>query len=265
MHEANALVQASHNKLEVLPDIWDRLPKLELMRVAVNKLSELPPSLWRCPSLAWVSLASNPVCAQAPAPPRRLAEISQSDIKPKEKLGDGASGDVFCATWMGRDCAVKQFKADDASPDGQSSDEMAVQMYADHANLTKALAHIAEPPSLLLELVRGKPMAEKPNLESLLRCRWEPGISFTTRCADSSPQVKQLTSQCSMSVHSGLHEFECAWVLCCRGCCCLQTVSNSYDCVPADMLYKLHTTLLQPWSTYIAIQSHMEMFTRTTC
>lgn len=178
-------VQASHNQLEHLPDIWDHLPKLELMRVAINNLSELPPSLWRSPALAWFSLASNPVCADAHAPTHDIAELSPADIESKEKLGDGASGDVFCASWQGKECAVKQFKADDASPDGKSSDEMAVQMYVDHANLTKALAHISEPSSLILDLVKGKPMAGKPNLESLLRCRWDTGTTFSSQCATS--------------------------------------------------------------------------------
>lgn len=144
--------------------------------------------MWRSPSLAWFSLASNPVCANAHAPTHKIAEISAADIQSKEKLGDGASGDVFCALWRGRDCAVKQFKADDASPDGKSSDEMAVQMYVDHTNLTKALAHLDEPQSLILELVKGTPMAEKPNLESLLRCRWEPGTAFSTQCVTSFDQ-----------------------------------------------------------------------------
>lgn len=176
-------MQASHNQLESLPDIWDHLPKLELMRVAINNLSELPPSLWRSPALAWFSLASNPVCLKAHAPTHDIEEVTEKDVQRKEKLGDGASGDVYCVNWHGKDCAVKQFRADDASPDGKSSDEMAVQMYVDHVNLTKALGHIDEPQSLLLELVKGKPMAEKPNLESLLRCRWDRGASFSTECA----------------------------------------------------------------------------------
>ena len=153
------------------------------MRVAINNVSELPPSLCRAPALAWFSLASNPVCAHAHAPTHDIAEISQADIESKEKLGDGASGDVFCASWQGKDCAVKQFKADDASPDGKSSDEMAVQMFVDHSCLTKALAHLSEPQSLVLELVKGIPMAEKPNLESLLRCRWDPAATFSVQCA----------------------------------------------------------------------------------
>lgn len=44
------------------------LPRLELMRVAVNNLQEVPESFSGLHKLAWFSLAGNPACAEAPPP-----------------------------------------------------------------------------------------------------------------------------------------------------------------------------------------------------
>lgn len=38
-----------------------------------------------------------------------------------------------------------------------------------------------DPKGLVVERVFGKPLAEKPNLESLLRCRWEARRTYAVR------------------------------------------------------------------------------------
>lgn len=176
-----SLLQAAHNKLQELPDCFDRLSRLELIRVPINNLQSLPPSLWRAPSLAWFSLASNPISPEAPPPTHTIATISASDISAGEKLGDGASGEVFRASWHGKEYAVKKFAAEDTSPDGHARDEIAVQLFVDHPGLTVVRARIESPPALLMDVVRGQPMAEKPNLQSLLRCRWARDATFSTQ------------------------------------------------------------------------------------
>jgi len=40
------------------------------------------------------------------------------------------------------------------------------------------LAVLREPHALVLARVAGQPLAAKPNLQSLLRCRWPPGACF---------------------------------------------------------------------------------------
>jgi hypothetical protein len=212
---SRCVIQASRNKLESLPDVFDQLPKLELMRVAVNCLQSLPPSLASAPSLAWISLAGNPLCPPPPQPNHAIPSIPITSLTLSSKLGDGASGDVFRSIWTpqintppydeaapspcgttsesqtstdakempGRHvCAVKLFK-EDASPDGQACDEIAVKVFVDHPGLTKVLARVTEPQGVVMELVNGQPLAAKPNLESLLRCRWEEGATFSNRCA----------------------------------------------------------------------------------
>ena len=37
---------------------------------------------------------------------------------------------------------------------------------------------MAEPHALVLDRVEGAPLAQKPNLQVLLRCRWAPGLQF---------------------------------------------------------------------------------------
>lgn len=93
-------------------------------------------------------------------------------------LGDGASGDVFAAKFQGRDVAIKIFKAE-ASPDGHARDEIAVTCFVNHPNLIKVIGIIDHPHALVLERVWGAPLALKPNFESLLRCRWTAGQTFT--------------------------------------------------------------------------------------
>ena len=44
--------------------------------------------------------------------------------------------------------------------------------------MRRVVGMIEEPHALVLERVFGQPLAAKPNLESLLRCRWAPGLSL---------------------------------------------------------------------------------------
>ena len=177
--------QASRNCLTTLPATLGQLPNLELLRVAVNDLAELPLPVFHAPKLAWVSLSGNPLCPAAPAPAHAIDDVTLPDLITSDKLGDGASGDVFRVEWRDRTYALKLFKADDASPDGQASDEIAAQLYVDHPALTRVVARVRSPEALVMELVKGAPMAEKPNLQSLLRCRWPAGAAFKFGCVPS--------------------------------------------------------------------------------
>ncbi len=130
-------------------------------------------------ALAWFSLAGNPACQ--PAPPIRpdILPLTLGQLDLATALGDGASGDVFAAKFQGRDVAIKIFKAE-SSPDGHARDEIAVTCFVDHPNLIKVIGIIDHPHALVLDRVWGVPLALKPNFESLLRCRWTQGQTFTT-------------------------------------------------------------------------------------
>jgi Leucine-rich repeat (LRR) protein/predicted Ser/Thr protein kinase len=176
--EALVKLQASHNSLRSLPASLGSLPHLELLRVACCEIVEIPQAVTASSSLAWLSLATNPTCKPSPRPSRWSGTVKLKDVAIGMKLGDGASGEVFSATWKNRQVALKLFRGD-RSPDGHSDDEIGIACALSDKHLIKVLARIAEPLGIIMEYVDGKPMAEKPNSESLLRCRWEQGVSFS--------------------------------------------------------------------------------------
>ncbi|KAL4442982.1 hypothetical protein ABPG77_008473 [Micractinium sp. CCAP 211/92] len=169
-------LQASFNRLRGLPAELGRLPRLEMLRVASCEIEEVPAALRDAPKLAWMSLASNPACRAVS--PRKPPSVRLSDLNLGRKLGDGASGEVFLGFWQGHQVAVKIF-VKDRSPDGHSRDEMAVAFSVSEKHLVRVVARLEEPLGLVMEFAEGAPIAEKPNLQSLLRCRWAPGQTFS--------------------------------------------------------------------------------------
>ncbi|KAK9834070.1 hypothetical protein WJX81_007769 [Elliptochloris bilobata] len=171
-------VQASFNRLTSLPRELARLPRLEMLRVAVCNITEVPAELAALPAMCWVSLAGNPACAlPPPRTPAAACAVAADELAMGAPLGAGASGDVFAATWEGRSVAVKVFRGD-VSPDGQMVDEVDIACALDHPNLTRVLATMGEPAALVLARAPGRPLAAKPDLVSLLRCRWAPGAAY---------------------------------------------------------------------------------------
>lgn len=131
-------------------------------------------------ALAWFSLAGNPACQLAPPIRPDIMRLTLGQLELATALGDGASGDVFAAKFQDRDVAIKIFKAE-SSPDGHARDEIAVTCFVDHPNLIRVIGIIDHPHALVLERVWGVPLALKPNFESLLRCRWMEGQTFSTQ------------------------------------------------------------------------------------
>jgi hypothetical protein len=116
-------LQASFNRLKLLPAELGSLPRLEMVRVASCQIEAVPAALGLAPKLAWMSLASNPCCR--PLAPRKPPVVGLSDLTMGLKVGDGASGEVFGAYYKQQRVAVKIFVAE-RSPDGHSRDEMAI-------------------------------------------------------------------------------------------------------------------------------------------
>lgn len=177
-------LQASFNALTFLPTELGHLPQLELLRVACCDISEQPLGLSHAPKLSWVSIAGNP-CCHKPSP-RRAPSIPFEDIiTMKEKLGDGASGEVFAGEWQGRRVAVKIFPPSEVGPDGHARDEIAIATAASDRNLVQILGVCQSPLALISELAVDstgnslKPLAEKPNHVSLLRCRWPDDVVYS--------------------------------------------------------------------------------------
>eukprot|EP01025_Chloroclados_australasicus_P032060 TRINITY_DN3244_c0_g2_i9.p1 TRINITY_DN3244_c0_g2~~TRINITY_DN3244_c0_g2_i9.p1 ORF type:complete len:476 (-),score=36.04 TRINITY_DN3244_c0_g2_i9:54-1415(-) len=152
-------LQASFNQLHSLPSSMGQLESLEMCRVAVNELIKLPSELNNLNKLAWFSLAGTDTAAHAPSPRRDMQQIKIEDISLGNKLGDGASGDVYQCDWNGKQVAVKLFKSD-TSPDGQSLDEIELSCALDHPSLVKVLAQVVDTSDkcigLVTELFHGK-------------------------------------------------------------------------------------------------------------
>lgn len=143
-------------------------------------MRQVPSEFGGLDALAWFSLAGNPACQ--PAPPIRsdILAMTLGQLELDIALGEGASGDVFAARFQGRNVAIKIFKAE-ASPDGHARDEIAVTCFVNHPNLIKVIGIIDHPHALVLERVWGAPLALKPNFDSLLRCRWTAGQTFSVQ------------------------------------------------------------------------------------
>ncbi|CAI5500499.1 unnamed protein product [Closterium sp. Naga37s-1] len=171
-------LQASFNELYALPDTIGHLSRLELLRLAANNLHALPSSLALLPRLAWLSLASNPLCPPLPPHHEGVEDIPFGDLQLGRKLGDGASGDVYAAVWHGHEVVFKQFNSE-TSPDGRAVDEIAMTAAVDHPHLVQVEATVEQPHGVVMRRVFGRAMADPPNGESLLRCRWPPTASYS--------------------------------------------------------------------------------------
>lgn len=88
--------------------------------------------------------------------------------------------------------SAQVFKSE-VGPDGNARDELDVACTIDHPNLTKSLGIVRASNAksggargdgvdnflwLVMERVVGKPLAEKPDFSSVLRCRWGSGRRF---------------------------------------------------------------------------------------
>ena len=176
-------VQASFNPgLADLGGLACPLPALEMLRVACCALPTLPASLAAAPRLAWVSIAGNPAAGPPPPALPGTAVVPAGDVTPGPSLGAGASGDVCVATLRPRGdlpatAALKTFRGD-TGPDGRAADEVAVSRAVSHPALSRVLALVRGKgckAALLLGLVDGTPLADRPTGKPLLRPHWRVG------------------------------------------------------------------------------------------
>ncbi|MCL4431454.1 MAG: leucine-rich repeat-containing serine/threonine-protein kinase [Epsilonproteobacteria bacterium] len=142
------------NQIKKLPDEMARCRNLELLRLSANQLQEIPVWLFDLPKLSWLAFSGNPCSANQRF---KLQEIAHDTLEIKEKLGSGASGDIFKAysSVHEEEVALKLFKGAITS-DGYAHDEMnACMSVGEHPNLIKVLAKIQgdERLGLLLEYI----------------------------------------------------------------------------------------------------------------
>ncbi len=184
------------NRLKNLPDEMAACTNLELLRIAANQFETLPEWLLQLPKLSWLSYSGNPFCAQSEA--HALVDtpvevVSWKTLQLQHKLGEGASGVIYQAAWVGeaqsqsqsQRIAVKLFKGALTS-DGLPYSEMAACMRAgEHPNLIavrgKIDAHPEGASGLVMSLVDSsyRNLAGPPSLESCTRDVYAPDMRLT--------------------------------------------------------------------------------------
>lgn len=168
------------NRLESLPDEMAMCQNLELLRLSANNLREIPSWLWSLPKLSWLAFSGNPC---SPKVKFELQEIPYESLEVREKLGSGASGDIYKAYSKSQTVALKLFKGAITS-DGYAHDEMnATMSTGEHPNLIKVLSKLAgdERLGLVLEYIPDvyRNLGLPPDFETCTRDTFTEETSFT--------------------------------------------------------------------------------------
>ncbi|ADR35161.1 serine/threonine protein kinase [Sulfuricurvum kujiense DSM 16994] len=170
------------NQLESLPDEMASCRNLELLRLSANNLHEIPSWLWNLPKLSWLAFSGNPCSPKAQF---ELQEIAYESLEVKEKLGSGASGDIYKAYSNAdeQSVALKLFKGAITS-DGYAHDEMnATMSTGEHPNLIKVLSKVAgdERLGLVLEYIPDvyRNLGLPPDFETCTRDTFTEETSFS--------------------------------------------------------------------------------------
>jgi len=181
----------SGNHLSTLPEEMIACENLEMIRIASNQFEELPGCFFRLPRLTWLALAGNPCAVEQNSKPGDVDDIDWSTLTLDNKLGEGASGIIYKATWQPsadeppRAVAVKLFKASMTS-DGLPSSEMAASLAVGaHPNLIEVLGRVSghpeKTPGLVMSLVDPSfaNLAGPPSMASCTRDVYAEGTSFS--------------------------------------------------------------------------------------
>ena len=142
------------NQLTELPTEMEKCRKLELIRLSANQFSDIPDWLLNLPKLSWLAFSGNPC---APSPSNGHTEVAYASLEMSERLGEGASGEIYRGYDHDseREVAVKLFKGAVTS-DGYAHDEINAYMSTgEHPHLISVHARIQgeEPLGLVLELI----------------------------------------------------------------------------------------------------------------
>ena len=200
-------VALAGNLISELPATMANCQNIELLRVSANQLKEIPAWLWKLPKLRWLAYANNP-CSLHSEPKTSMSFINWNDIELKEKLGEGASGNIYKAQLNTADkkmVALKIFKGDVTS-DGLSQSEMSACISAgNHLNLVKLIGQLINHPEqkkgLVLSLIPESfyNLGLPPSYITCTRDTFLPTTSFTT---DSIFSIAQQVALVMAHLHS---------------------------------------------------------------
>lgn len=186
------------NKLTSLPAEMASCLHLELLRIAANDMAGLPEWLLGLPRLSWLAYAGNPFCAavEAQAANTPIAEIPWNQFTLQNKLGEGASGQIYQAECGMGTVAIKLFKGAITS-DGLPDSEMAACISAGaHANLIPVLGKVPDHPQGAHALVMPLISPDFANLAG------PPSLASCTR--DTYPEGKRFTLEAALAIAHGI-------------------------------------------------------------
>lgn len=192
----------SGNKLNSLPNTISKCTNLELLRIAANNLNSFPKSLLSLPKLSWLAYSGNPFCKKHPDIVQGLKIVNWNELSIKELLGEGASGNIYKASYNQKEVAIKVFKGEMTS-DGLPQEEMDINIsIGQHENLVDVLAQIKNHPqdkdALMLELIPSTffNLGLPPSLESCTRDIYPNEFKLLTKDV-----LKILKAMASAAVH----------------------------------------------------------------
>ena len=192
----------SGNKLSILPESLSKCFNLELLRISANKLTSFPTCILTLPKLSWLAYGGNPLCKKDPNSKIKLQTIEWNELIKKELLGEGASGNIYKATYKEKNVAIKIFKGEMTS-DGLPQDEMDINISIGvHENLIDVLAQVLSHPEgkdvLMLELIPSSffNLGLPPSLDSCTRDIYPPDFKLSTQAS-----LKILKAMANAAVH----------------------------------------------------------------
>jgi hypothetical protein len=179
------------NNIHALPPEMAACSKLELLRISANQLTGMPAWLLDLPRLGWLAYAGNPFCGvvEAKAARNPIAAIPWHQLFLQNKLGEGASGQIYRAEHLGNPVAVKLFKGAVTS-DGLPDCEMAACISAGaHPGLLPVLGKVPDHPqqvqALVMPLIAPAfiNLAGPPSFDTCTRDVYPAGKRFSLRGA----------------------------------------------------------------------------------
>ncbi len=192
----------SGNKLSILPESLSKCFNLELLRISANKLTSFPTCILTLPKLSWLAYGGNPFCKKHTNSKIKLQTVEWNELIIKELLGEGASGNIYKATYKEKNVAIKIFKGEMTS-DGLPQDEMDINISIGvHENLIDVFAQVLSHPEgkdvLMLELIPSSffNLGLPPSLDSCTRDIYPPDFKLSTQAS-----LKILKAMANAAVH----------------------------------------------------------------
>lgn len=229
----------ANNQLKSLPPELATCKQLELVRLSCNCLEHIPDFIFDLPNLSWLAISGNPCVGSVVTSSATTTTDSSinklsyklSDLAIGEKIGSGASGDVFsvhvhCRGGGGGDSASQHENEPDTNAyalklfrgicgsDGNPRDEMEISRYiGNHSCILSPIAFIEDVNGDIDEPVLGivfpkldpkkcTSLGQPPSFDTVTRDVYLPDTSFS--CHFVLHVVQGVCAACAHLHHRGI-------------------------------------------------------------